>query len=469
MTVSPRAAWTRGPVSMRDPVPPSRDDPLVAAGSEAVGGPLGHHARAGQGWWTPLRVLLALVTVMFVIGVAQKGYCRDIGWPRDNALQYSHACYSDIPHMFRERGFVDGQLPYLDTGGYPALEYPVLTGAVMTATSWIARTADGVDAQTVLFYDVNAVLMLVLAMVTVTAVVKIAGRRPWDAALVALAPGMLLAGTINWDLLAVAGAMLALLAWTRDRPALAGVLLGLATAAKFYPVLLLGALLVLALRERRVGRFARTAVGAAAAWLVVNLPVMVLAPEGWQTFYTFNEGRSADFGSLWLILEQTGHTAGGLLDAHLNAVTSGLFALLCLGILTLGLRAARPPRLGQLAFLVIAAFVVVNKVYSPQYVLWLIPLAALARPRWRDFLIWQACEVLYFFSVWYYLVAGQDADHALPPRLYWVTIMVRLAGLTYLAATVVRDVLRPECDPVRATARPYEAAGTARPYGVTAP
>ena len=36
--------------------------------------------------------------------------------------------------------------------------------------------------------------------------------------------------------------------------------------------------------------------------------------------------------------------------------------------------APRRPRFGAMAFLVIAAFLLTNKVYSPQYVLWLLPL-----------------------------------------------------------------------------------------------
>ena len=51
----------------------------------------------------------------------------------------------------------------------------------------------------------------------------------------------------------------------------------------------------------------------------------------------------------------------------------------------------------------VAALVLSNKVYSPQYVLWLLPLAVLARPRWRDLLIWQGAEVLYFLAIWYRL------------------------------------------------------------------
>ena len=51
--------------------------------------------------------------------------------------------------------------------------------------------------------------------------------------------------------------------------------------------------------------------------------------------------------------------------------------------------------------------------------LWLIPLAALARPKWRDFLIWQACEVAYFLGIWMYLAytTSGDAHKGLPRRV----------------------------------------------------
>ena len=46
----------------------------------------------------------------------------------------------------------------------------------------------------------------------------------------------------------------ALFAWARDRPVLTGVLIGLGTAAKLYPLFLLGGMLVICLRERRYAR-----------------------------------------------------------------------------------------------------------------------------------------------------------------------------------------------------------------------
>ena len=36
------------------------------------------------------------------------------------------------------------------------------------------------------------------------------------------------------------------------------------------------------------------------------------------------------------------------------------------------------PRVAQLAFLLVAGFLILNKVWSPQYSLWLVPLAVLA-------------------------------------------------------------------------------------------
>jgi uncharacterized membrane protein len=117
-------------------------------------------------------------------------------------------------------------------------------------------------------------------------------------------------------------------------------------------------------------------------------------------------------------------------------------------IVVLALVAPEPPRLAQLAFLALAAFLLVNKVWSPQYALWLLPLAVLARPRWRDVVIWQVAEVFYFVAIWWYL-AGE-----LTAAQYGAAVAIRVAGLLWLAGFVVRDILRPAYDPVRPYADP---------------
>ena len=129
------------------------------------------------------------------------------------------------------------------------------------------------------------------------------------------------------------------------------------------------------------------------------------------------------------------------------------FAAWCAGVFVLGMLAPETPRLAQLGFLLVAGFLLVNKVYSPQYVLWLLPLAVLARPRLRDQLVWQAGEVLYFAAVWWYLGGLLDAGGGGDAGFYWVAIVLRVAAELYLVALVARDVWRPRHDPVRRTLR----------------
>ncbi|MEU1822932.1 glycosyltransferase 87 family protein [Streptomyces abikoensis] len=441
-------------------VRPTVEDEVAAAGSELIGGPVGRRALIGAHWWTPVRVIALMAIGMFALGMVQKLPCYDHGWFFGATTQYTHACYSDIPHLYNGRGFDQGLIPYLDRipqsvgGGMDYLEYPVLTGLFMEVAALFTPSAGSLQHREQLYWFVNAGMLLACTAVIAVCVARTHRRRPWDALLVALAPAVALTATINWDLFAVALTAAAMLMWSRGRTVLSGVLIGLAAAAKLYPVLLLGPLLVLCWRAGRLRAFLTAAGGAVAAWLAVNLPLMFTHDatgfhirEGWAKFYTFSQARPVDFGSLWLFISE--HTGDPLNDVNVYATL--LMILGCLGLGALALRAPRRPRFAQLAFLVVALFVLVNKVYSPQYVLWLVPLAALARPKWRDFLVWQACEVLYFLAIWFYLAYNGSGDkhQGLPTEAYQLAIVVHLLGTLYLCALVVRDILKPERDVVR--------------------
>lgn len=438
----------------RAPVRPTVQDEVAAAGSELIGGPAGRRAVPAAGWWTPVRVIALVAIGMFALGMVQKLPCYNGGWFYGAADQYTHACYSDIPHLYNARGFADGVVPYFEripedlSGGMDYLEYPVLTGLFMQVADWLTPGGTTDPRAEQIYWLVNAGMLMVCAVVIAVCVARTHRHRPWDALLVALAPALALTATINWDLLAGALTSAALLMWARSRPQAAGVLLGLATAAKFYPVLLLGPLLLLCWRAGRWREFGSAAVGTAGSWLAVNLPFLLWAREGWAEFYTFSRERPVDFGSIWLVLTQ--RTSLSLETGTVNILAGLLMLAGCAALAALTLLAPRRPRLAQLAFLVVALFILSNKVYSPQYVLWLIPLAALARPRWRDFLAWQACEVLYFLGIWMYLayISG-GTQQGLPTGGYQLAILVHVFGTLYLCVQVVRDVLRPERDPVR--------------------
>jgi hypothetical protein len=63
---------------------------------------------------------------MFALGMVQKAPCYDSAWFFGASSQYTHACYSDIPHLYQGRGFADGLVPYFDKleGDMEYLEYP---------------------------------------------------------------------------------------------------------------------------------------------------------------------------------------------------------------------------------------------------------------------------------------------------------------------------------------------------------
>ncbi len=418
-----------------------------------------------------MRVLLALVSVVFSLALLQKFPCGQTDWSNED-VRYGKMCYSDVPYLYTGRGFAEKRWPYETDGRYPAMEYPVLisyfawgaaaiTGLMPSGPSQEVRAETttgalwglpGMAREVNTYFLVTAVLLFLCGLGTVFFLAGASPGRPWDAMAFVLSPALLMAGLVNWDLLALLFTAGALWAWARGRPVLAGVMVGLGVATKLYPLFLLGAFLIHAVYRRREGhdpddaadrraQFGLAVFGAAAAWIVVNIPAMLTGMESWKVFWSFNSERAADLGSLWLVADQLGVAT----DAHLINVVSWIaFLAACGAVLVLGLRAPRRPQVAQLAFLIVAAFLIVNKVYSPQYVLWLLPLAVLARPNWRDLLIWQAGELVYFAAVWLYLGGWLAPGGGDNPTAYQLAILIRVGAELFLIVQVVRDILKPD-------------------------
>ena len=393
------------------------------------------------------------------LGSVAKAACRAGAW-NVGVEQYQAHCYTDIYPLYFGEGLSAGQVPYI---GHH-VEYPVVMGAVMQAAAWVVKPVTDPAARGGEFYDVTVALLAVCLVVGVLATAYCAGRNwRWTGLLVALSPGLVLAAFINWDLLAMALTMAALAAWAARRPVVAGLLLGLAVATKFYPVICVVPLFVLCLRAGRLREFWLTAGSAAAAWLAVNLPVMLAAPAGWATFYIFNAKRWVDWGSVWYFF-QAEHwpVLGGLSLATINIASAALFLAACVGVAVLALAAPRRPRLPQLIFLLTAAFLLTNKVWSPQYVVWLVPLVVLARPRLGGYLIWQAAEVAYFYAIWGYLIFETPDAHAsgaVGPGLYFTALLARFCSVLLLSGLVIRDIIRPDRDVIRADGDTDDPAG----------
>jgi uncharacterized membrane protein len=387
-----------------------------------------------------------------LLGYVDKLPCRDGSW--NNFTQtMQNFCYTDIYPLYYSEGLANHQVPY--TGH--AVEYPVLTGWAMQVVVWFNGEVFATSNPGPRFFDVTCVLLGVFGVIGILATSYAAGPgRRWQALMVAFSPALILSAFINWDLIAMSLGMLGIAAWAARRPALAGALLGLAVAAKFYPLVVFGPLLLLSLRTGQLRAFARTLAAALVAWLVVNVPVMIIAFHGWSWFYVFSKERGADWGSIWYYFEYK-HVPllGDSQIGPLNLLSAVSLALSLAGIAWFALAVPRRPRLPQLCFLVLAAFLITNKVWSPQYVIWLVPLAVLARPRLWPYALWQLAEIGYFLGIWSYLlfltrngqvIAGYNG---MQPSWYFTLLLARLVAVLIMCAWIVRDILHPEQDVVR--------------------
>lgn len=476
--------------SVEDRDKPSRTDTLTAQLCDLIGGPVGDHAVIGRvRFWTPMRVLMAFAVLFLALSWFGKASCIQqapdenglIGLDWNNGRQYVAMCYSDTVPLYGAEHLDEGAFPYkkqwTDFGadGKPQIrymEYPVVSGlyqyaAMGIAKAWKQSPLPG-GLEVVIYFNVVALGLAMAWLVTIWASARMAGRRVWDAALVAMSPLVLVHAFTNFDTLATAFAAAGLLSWSRRRPVLAGILLGLGGAAKLYPLLLLGPILILCLRAERMGeqddpvwgglrplRAAGAAIAAAAiTWLTVNAPIALLYPKGWWEFFRLNTERHADPDSVYNVITSFTGWLGfdGVLSPRetpsmLNLVSLLLFLAVCAVIGWIGLTAARRPRVAQLVFLVVAAFLLTNKVWSPQYSLWLVPLAVLALPHRRILLAWMTIDALVWVPRMYYYLG---TDHkGVPEQWFTGTVIVRDLAVIALCALVVRQIYHPEEDPIR--------------------
>lgn len=409
---------------------------------------MGALASRGYTLLPPLQALIVLAAFTYSFGYFLDYSCVVDGWM--DPMRYMHLCYTDIPPLYVDRGFAEGIVPYVQSSsGGVYLEYPVGTGLFMylaaIITGWVSSFyPDGYRA----FFDVNVVLLFIPFVVTVIATALTKPKDPWRAAMVVFAPTMILAATINWDLIPIALVSLAMLAWSRDRVTLTGVFFGLAIAAKFYPIVLLAGFVLLAWRTKSWRHTVEMLTAAVITFSLVNIPFAIANFEGWFTFYRFNFDRAIDFGSFWYAITQIGLPT--IPESLLNFGATVLFLILLVAIAILVKRAPTTPAIAQVLFLVLAAFVITNKVYSPQYVLWLVPLAVLARPNWRDFLIWQTGELIYFAAIWWFLAGyGIEDSKTLSPQWYAVATFIHIAATLYFAIRVVMDIQSNETESKR--------------------
>lgn len=372
-----------------------------------------------------MRAILALAFFAALLSFTKFSHCEGTNWATPD--QYVHACYSDLPSLFGERGMVDNTWPYAsDTN---AVEYPVLTGLVMYATSFVAHSP-------ISYFNFNAFLLALLFIALVYIVYRI---KPEFTYLLPLAPAMIASLYINWDLWAIATMMLAIYCFDRKQYLYSSLALAVSISTKFLPVFLLLPILFILWRSNQMRELVKYALTTTALWLAINLPFALTTPNGWWRFYKLNMEREADWGSLWLAFSQLGL---GLANLNYLAILLLLIGLTSFVIFLFELK--NTPTLASVAFILLAIVMIASKVYSPQYVLWLTPLAVIALTKKKDlhaFWIWQIAETLYHVAIWQHLALFTGAQFGLQQGGYATITLIRIAATIYLAFVLIKRAL----------------------------
>ena len=373
-----------------------------------------------------VRTLVALALFASLVSFAKFSPCENTGWATPD--QYIHACYSDLSALYVSRGLDTNTWPYASDDN--SVEYPFITAMVMYGTSFVAKSPAS-------YFNVNIFFLVLLFLATVIVVRKI---RPEFAYLSAIAPAMIASLFINWDLWGIATMMLAIYWFDRKQYLHSALILALSISTKFLPIFLLIPIAFILWRDTKLKELVKYVAVVAVTWLAINAPFALTTPTGWWRFFKLNLERGADWGSVWLALQQLGLN---LTNLNYLSILLLLIGLTSIAIFLFELK--HTPTLASVAFIVMAAVMVASKVYSPQFVLWLTPLAVIALINKEDlhaFWLWQATEVIYHVAIWQHIASITDAKFGLGPTPYAILTLVRIAGTIYLMVVLARRALQ---------------------------
>jgi uncharacterized membrane protein len=372
---------------------------------------------------TSIRIVVVLAILTSIFSFFKFSHCESNVWAGPD--QYVHACYSDLPALFSTRAFGDGQ--WVFAGGEEAAEYPALQGLVMWATAQISGDSP------VTYFRVNVVLIALLFLISVLIFHRI---KPEFSYLYAIAPTVIAALYINWDLWAIVTMLLAIYWFDRKKFLISSIALAIAIATKFFPIFLLLPIAIIFLRRNQIKAgliYIATAIG---GFILINIPFALTTPQGWWRFFDLNLNRDADWGSLWY-----GLSIFGVNLANINYLT---ILTLLIGVLVITiflLQTKRTLPLSESAVYIFILVMAVGKVYSPQFVLWLTPLVLLAIIDKRDlpwFWFFTITEICYHIAIWQHLASVTEAQYGLPLKGYATFTLLRIIASLAVAIALAR-------------------------------
>ena len=363
-------------------------------------------------------------------------------------LQNRYGQFSDI-RGFYGMHFYDGQnlWPFSekilagDTRVQHPVEYPALTGLVMWLLSFLVSPSETAVFD---YYRITAAFQIVLLAISAYLIFKLAGKKYGFYFI--LAPAVLYSLNRNWDIWAIAAMLLAIYLFEKKRFQLSAILLAVSIATKFFPIVLMLPIMIIFLRNKQIKLFIRYAVTTAVAWVVINLPFVLINYEGWVYFYKFSAERALGSASFF---EITNIILPSITFSSIHFYILNILALVA--VTTYFVKLKSVPTLAATSFFVMFGFILFNKQYSMQYVIWLSALAVLTfsylKREHKELLIyvyilWQSFELAFQYSFFQKILTSTYANTATPMTITVSNTVYGYVGVArYILAVIFAFLL----------------------------
>lgn len=346
-------------------------------------------------------VIFAMLHIIIFMVIFQGAFPDNGEYPN-----YAEGDSRSLYFHYADRVF-EGELPYQDID----IEYAPLSLPIFLIPRLFTQSDIG-------YHVAFAVEMLLFNLIGMWALWALSRRLRYSAMIVLsiFTIGLLSLGPTvidHFDLAAAVLALLAIWAFISGKNTLAWVFLALGTMIKIFPIVIVPILALYLLRRNDLRNIFKGGLAFAATLIIVSIPCMCISFDRFVDSFTYHSERGLQVESTYSSILLLGHNWGiSSIETDLIAESgsweiisstadflarfSPLIVLFSLA-LVYGVYARREwmdrslderefhSRLITFSILAIAAFMLANKVFSPQYIIWLFPLVPLISGRWRIF------------------------------------------------------------------------------------
>lgn len=367
--------------------------------------------------WMPYIILSVLLLGAFILKVP----CLTQPWGGESKIEYKFCCYNDMQPLYGLRHLDEHRIPYLEEKNY---EYPPLIALQMWVASLLSWNHTTFFLANVPFNALAAFLMIFgLTLVQ-------ENKQPLMWYIFALP--ILLYVYLNWDITTVACLSLAMGMWARRYFYAAFFLLGLGGTGKLFPLFAVIPLLCsLYQEENKITSIFKSLVYVFMGWGLLNIPFLLLEsfnsglPKGWLNVYSFHAKRFPEFGSFWYWI------AGNIgmepiSEAYKNLVDKLSLLLFFAGMICILVYQYINKNPGwNAAGAIVCLCMLLSKVYSPQYALWLIPFFAIVPTPMPLILGFYCIDLISFISIFQWFRTWGTLDESFWRELLMWAVLVR--------------------------------------------